>query len=75
MSTGRKGPDLELPGSFSSCYHYVVKTDCHFWWNWWVNFAVAFGTLLLAAVALFGDKLASEVFPAAIDVEGALQSR
>ena len=34
-----------------------------FWWNWWVNLAVATGTLLTVAVALFGEKLRAKLFP------------
>lgn len=37
--------------------------ESRFWWNWWVNFAVAAGTLLLAAVAMFGEKLRARFFP------------
>jgi hypothetical protein len=28
-----------------------------FWWNWWVQAAVALGTLLAVVVALFGDAI------------------
>lgn len=40
-----------------------MSSDCQFWWNWWVNFAVALGTLLTVIVALFGDKLRARFFP------------
>lgn len=40
-----------------------MTPDCQFWWNWWVNFGVAFGTLFLAFVALFGDKVRARFFP------------
>ncbi len=33
-----------------------------FWWNWGVQFAVAFGTLAVVFVALFGDWLRSRLF-------------
>jgi len=32
-----------------------VTPETQFWWNWWVNAAVAFGTLTAAFVALFGQ--------------------
>ncbi len=34
-----------------------------FWWNWWVNAAVALGTLAAVLVALFGRVLQSKLFP------------
>jgi hypothetical protein len=35
-----------------------------FWWNWWINFAVALATFAAAIVALFGEWLRSKMFPA-----------
>jgi hypothetical protein len=37
--------------------------DPGFWWNWGVNAAVAVGTFLAVAVALFGDILRSRWYP------------
>jgi hypothetical protein len=34
-----------------------MNNECQFWWNWWVNAAVAVGTFLAILAALFGDKL------------------
>jgi hypothetical protein len=34
-----------------------------FWWNWWVNLAVAIGTLLTVAVALFGETIRALLLP------------
>lgn len=34
-----------------------------FWWNWGVNAAVAFGTLLAVLVALFGQAFRAKFFP------------
>jgi hypothetical protein len=38
-----------------------VVRDVNFWWNWWVQFAVAFGTIAVVVVALivarYGDRL------------------
>jgi hypothetical protein len=33
-----------------------------FWWNWWIQIAVAVGTLAVAFVALFGDWLRARLF-------------
>lgn len=46
----------------------IVTPDSQFWWNWWVSFAVAFGTLLTVAVALFGDKLRAKLFPPRLNI-------
>lgn len=46
-----------------------MPSDCEFWWNWWVNFAVAFGTLLVAAIALFGDKFRAKFFPPRLELK------
>lgn len=34
-----------------------------FWWNWWVNLAVAVGTLAAVLVALFGQAFRAKFFP------------
>lgn len=36
---------------------------CGFWWNWWVQVAVAFGTIAVAVVAVCGDRLKHMWFP------------
>lgn len=40
-----------------------------FWWNWWVNLAVAFATFLAAMVALFGRQFWSLVCPPLIKMK------
>jgi hypothetical protein len=44
-----------------------MNPECQFWWNWWVQFAVAVGTFLTVAAALFialyGEKLRAKYFP------------
>jgi hypothetical protein len=42
---------------------HAVDQDQQFWWNWWVNFAVAAGTFLAVFVALFGEWVRARVFP------------
>lgn len=37
--------------------------DHQFWLNWWVNFAVAFGTIGAVVFALFGDFIKARRFP------------
>ncbi len=34
-----------------------------FWWNWWVNAAVALATLAAVLVALFGQAFRAKFFP------------
>jgi len=52
----------------SDIIRFLMLPECQFWWNWWVNFAVAAGTLLLAAIALFGDKLRARFFPPRLEL-------
>jgi hypothetical protein len=40
-----------------------VNPDQQFWWNWWINLAVAVATFLAAMVALFGRQFRTRVFP------------
>jgi hypothetical protein len=40
-----------------------------FWWNWWVQLAVASGTLLAVVAALFGEKLKSWWFSPDLHLE------
>jgi hypothetical protein len=47
----------------------MMCPESQFWWNWWVNFAVAAGTLFLAAIALFGDKLRARFFPPRLELK------
>jgi hypothetical protein len=35
-----------------------------FWWNWWINAAVAVATFLAVLVALFGQAFRAKFFPA-----------
>src|SRR5262245_38395665 len=37
--------------------------DPTFWWNWWINAAVAFGTISAVIVALFGQAFRDKFFP------------
>jgi hypothetical protein len=37
-------------------------SECQFWWNWWVQFAVAAGTLVLAFAAIWGRRIESWLF-------------
>lgn len=39
-----------------------MSTNEQFWWNWWVQFGVAVGTLAAVFVALFGDWLKAKLF-------------
>ncbi len=44
--------------------------DCNqFWWNWWVNLAVALGTFAAVLVALFGDWFRSRFFSPKLKLE------
>jgi hypothetical protein len=38
-----------------------MSPDAQFWWNWWVQFATAVGTLAAVCVALFGSWLRSQL--------------
>jgi hypothetical protein len=40
-----------------------------FWWNWWVNVAVAAGTIGAVLVALFGEAFRSKFFPPKLSLE------
>jgi hypothetical protein len=40
-----------------------------FWWNWWVQAAVAIGTLALAFAAVFGDWIKSRLVKLTIKIE------
>jgi hypothetical protein len=40
-----------------------------FWWNWWVNVAVATGTITAVLVALFGDAFRAKFFPPKLSLE------
>jgi hypothetical protein len=40
-----------------------VTHDQQFWWNWWVNLAIAVGTIGAVAVALFGQKWQAKLLP------------
>jgi hypothetical protein len=39
-----------------------VDAETQFWWNWWVNVAVALATLLAVLVALFRDWIKNKLF-------------
>lgn len=39
-----------------------MSPDSQFWWNWWVQLAVAVGTFAAVFVALFGDWVKSKFF-------------
>jgi len=39
-----------------------MTPDEQFWWNWWVNLAVAAGTLAAVVIALFGEWLRARMF-------------
>lgn len=45
--------------------------DCNiqFWWDWWVNLAVALGTFAAVFVALFGDWLKARLFKPELHLE------
>jgi hypothetical protein len=34
-----------------------MNAECQFWLNWWVNLAIAFGTISAVVLALFSDAL------------------
>lgn len=40
-----------------------MSPEQQFWWNWWVNFGVAIGTLLAVVVALFKEQLQARFLP------------
>jgi hypothetical protein len=40
-----------------------LGAEQQFWWNWWVSFAIAFGTITAVLVALFGDWFKARIFP------------
>ena len=40
-----------------------MSPDQQFWWNWWINLAVALATFLAAMVALFGRQFWALVCP------------
>ena len=40
-----------------------MSPDDQFWWGWWVNAGVAFGTIFLAVIALWGDQLRRLLWP------------
>jgi hypothetical protein len=40
-----------------------MSPDNQFWWNWWVNFAVAFATVAAVLVALYGEQWRANLFP------------
>ena len=40
-----------------------------FWWNWWVSFAVAAGTIGAVIVALFGQAFRAKYFPAKLTLD------
>jgi hypothetical protein len=46
-----------------------VDSETQFWWNWWVNFAVALGTTLAVLVALFGDWIKNKWFKPDLRIE------
>jgi|SRR5208283_657035 len=46
-----------------------MDCDYRFWWNWWVNLAVAVGTLLTVFVALFGETLRAKWFGPALKLK------
>jgi hypothetical protein len=39
-----------------------MTNNCQFWWNWWLNFFIAFGTISVAFLAIFGDKIRAYYF-------------
>lgn len=41
----------------------AIAGDTQFWWNWWVNVAIAIGTIATVVVALFGQALRLKLFP------------
>jgi hypothetical protein len=43
--------------------------ESEFWWNWWIQFAVAIGTMLVAAVAVFGDAIKASFIRLSISID------
>src|SRR3954453_12109521 len=39
-----------------------MTPDQQFWWNWWVNVAVAAGTLAAVVAAIFGNWIKAHLF-------------
>ncbi len=46
-----------------------MTPDEQFWWNWWLNLAVAGGTLAAVIVALFGEWLRAQMFRPKLAIE------
>jgi len=46
-----------------------MSEEERFWWNWWVNFGVAIGTLATVLAALFGDWLKAKLFQPNLNLE------
>lgn len=44
-------------------------TETQFWWNWYVNIALALATFLVVLVALFGDWLRTKLFRPKLDLQ------
>src|SRR6202034_1282100 len=44
-------------------------SDTEFWWNWWVQVAVAIGTLALAVAAVLGDWIKSHLVKLTIKID------
>ena len=53
-----------LPVSLAGCsQHQATQEPPSFWWNWWVQIAVAVGTIGAVLVALFGQAFRAKFFP------------
>ncbi len=50
-----------------------MTPTCQFWWNWWVQLAVAIGTIGAVVVALFRDWFRVVLWPPKLSIE--LQDR
>ena len=47
----------------------MLPPETQFWWNWWINFAVASGTFVAALVALFGQAFRAKFFPPKLSLQ------
>jgi hypothetical protein len=46
-----------------------MTPEQQFWWNWWVNFGVAGGTVAAVLVALFGEWFRARLFSPKLTIE------
>lgn len=59
---------LSATGVFASWFR-ITGMDRQFWWNWWVQVAVAVGTIGAVVVAVFGKPIRSRWFPPRIQMK------